>query len=101
MSSNTWRNSASFDEVKDKIFHIVNGQRTLAACLEYVNDITNTYEMKDFLFAEWQYNMVWAPKGNDDLLFHFSGVLNMENAYRKHFPSWVECIQHARKTWTK
>ena len=72
----------------------------LAACLEYVNDPSNIDEVKEF-FCKWPCNVVWAPKGDDDPLFHFFGVLNLDSEYRKHFPSWVECIQHARKTWIR
>ena len=94
------RKPASFEEVKDKSFHVVNGQHTLAACLEYVNDPSSTREVKDF-FSKWPCNVVWAPEGDDDPLFHLSGVLNLDSEYRKHFPTWVECIQHARKTWIR
>lgn len=94
------RKPSSFDEVKDKSFHVVNGQHTLAACLEYANDPSSTPEVKDF-FSKWPCNVVWAPEGDDDPLFHLSGVLNLDSEYRKHFPTWVECIQHARKTWIR
>ena len=94
------RKPAHFDEVKDRSFHVVNGQHTLAACLEYVNDPSSTEEVKEF-FSKWPCNVVWAPEGDDDPLFHLSGVLNLDSEYRKHFPSWVECIQHARKTWIR
>ena len=94
------RRPANFDEIKDKSFHVVNGQHTLAACLEYVNDPSSTEEVKDF-FCKWPCNVVWAPEGDDDPLFHLSGVLNLDSEYRKHFPSWFECIQHARKTWIR
>ena len=91
------RKPASFEEVKDKSFHVVNGQHTLRACLEYVTDPSSTTEVKDF-FSRWPCNVVWAPEGDDDPLFHLSGVLNLDSEYRKHYPSWLECIQHARKT---
>ena len=94
------RRPANFDEVKDHTFHVVNGQHTLAACLEYVNDPSSTDEVKEF-FSKWPCNVVWAPEGDDDPLFHLSGVLNLDSEYRKHFPTWVECIQHARKTWIR
>ena len=94
------RKPTNFEEVKDKSFHVVNGQHTLTACLEYVNDPSSTEEVKSF-FSKWPCNVVWAPEGDDDPLFHLSGVLNMDSEYRKHFPSWVECIQHARKIWIK
>ena len=90
----------SFEEVKDKSFHVVNGQHTLVACLEYVNDPSNTDEVKRF-FSKWPCNVVWAPEGDDDPLFHLSGVLNLDSEYRKHFRSFTECIQHARKTWIR
>jgi hypothetical protein len=90
----------NFEEVKDKSFHVVNGQHTLAACLEYVNDPSSTDEVKRF-FSKWPCNVVWAPEGDDDPLFHLSGVLNLDSEYRKHFPSFTECIQHARKTWIR
>ena len=92
------RRPTSFEEVKDKTFHVVNGQHTLAACLEYVNDPSSTEEVRNF-FSKWLCNVVWAPEGDDDPLFHLSGVLNLDSEYRKHFPSWLECIQHTRKTW--
>lgn len=91
---------ANFDEVKDKSFHVVNGQHTLAACLEYAKDPNSTEEVREF-FSKWPCNVVWSPEGDDDPLFHLSGVLNLDSEYRKHFPSWVECIQHARKTWIR
>ena len=94
------RRPASFEEVKDKTFHVVNGQHTLAACLEYVHDPSSTEEVKSF-FSAWPCNVVWAPEGDDDPLFHLSGVLNLDSEYRKHFPSFTECIQHARKTWIR
>lgn len=90
----------SFEEVEDKRFHVVNGQHTLAACLEFVNDPESTPEVKNF-FSRWPCNVVWAPEGDDDPLFHLSGVLNLDSEYRKHYPTWVECIQHARKTWIR
>ena len=94
------RKPTNFEEVKNKSFHVVNGQHTLAACLEYVNDAASTDEMKRF-FSTWPCNVVWAPEGDDDPLFHLSGVLNLDSEYRKHFPSFTECIQHARKTWIR
>lgn len=94
------RKPTCFDEVKDKSFHVVNGQHTLAACLAYVNDASATVEVKSF-FEKWPCNVVWAPEGDDDPLFHLSGVLNLDSEYRKHFPSWIECLQHARKTWIR
>ena len=94
------RKLAHFDGVKDRSFHVVNGQHTLAACFEYLNDPSSTEEVKEF-FSKWPCNVVWAPEGDDDPLFHLSGVLNLDSEYRKHFPSWVECIQHARKTWIR
>jgi hypothetical protein len=94
------RKPATFDEVKDKSFHVVNGQHTLRACLDYVADASSTPEVKEF-FSKWPCNVVWAPEGDDDPLFHLSGVLNLDSEYRKHFPSWFECIQHARKTWIR
>ena len=90
----------NFDEVRDMPFDVVNGQHTLAACLEYVNDPSSTQEVKEF-FSKWPCNLVWSPEGDDDPLFHLSSVLNLDSEYRKHFPSWVECIQHARKTWIR
>jgi hypothetical protein len=90
----------SFEDIQDKSFHVVNGQHTLTACLQYVNDRDSTQEVKDF-FSKWPCNVVWAPEGDDDPLFHLSGVLNLDSEYRKHFPTWVECIQHARKTWIR
>ena len=94
------RKPTSFEEVKDNSFHVVNGQHTLRACLDYVNDPGSTEEVKEF-FSKWPCNVVWAPEGDDDPLFHLSGVLNLDSEYRKHFPSWIECIQHARKTWIR
>jgi hypothetical protein len=94
------RKPTNFEEVKNKSFHVVNGQHTLAACLEYVNDPSSTDEVKRF-FSKWPCNVVWAPEGDDDPLFHLSGVLNLDSEYKKHFPSFTECIQHARKTWIR
>jgi hypothetical protein len=94
------RKPATFDEVKDKSFHVVNGQHTLRACLDYVADASSTPEVKEF-FSKWPCNVVWAPEGDDDPLFHLSGVLNLDSEYRKHFLSWFECTQHARKTWIR
>jgi hypothetical protein len=94
------RRPVNFNEVKDKTFHVVNGQHTLAACLEYVHDPSMTEDVKSF-FSKWPCNVVWAPEGVDDPLFYLSGVLNLHSEYRIHFPSWVECIQHARKTWIR
>ena len=94
------RKPNEFDEVKNRSFHVVNGQHTLAACLEFVNDPASTPEMKKF-FSRWPCNVVWAPEGDDDPLFHLSGVLNLDTEYRKHFPSFTECIQHSRKTWIR
>jgi hypothetical protein len=94
------RRPANFDAIKDSSFHVVNGQHTLEACLEYVNDPSSTDEVKEF-FSKWPCNVVWAPEGDDDPLFYLSGVLNLDSEYRKHFPTWVECIQHARKTWIR
>jgi hypothetical protein len=94
------RRPSSFDEIKDKSFHVVNGQHTLRACLDYVADPSSTDDVKKF-FSKWPCNVVWAPEGDDDPLFHLSGVLNLDSEYRKHFPSWFECIQHARKTWIR
>lgn len=94
------RKPTSFDEVKNKKFHVVNGQHTLAACHQYVNDPSSTNEVKRF-FSKWPCNVVWAPEGDDDPLFHLSGVLNLDSEYMKHFPSFTECIQHARKTWIR
>ena len=45
--------------------------------------------------------MVWAPEGDDDILFHLSDILNLDSEYKKYFPSWVECVQHARTTWIR
>lgn len=90
----------SFEEIQDKNFHVVNGQHTLAACLEYVHDPSSTEEVKEF-FSKWPCNVVWAPEDDDDPLFHLSGVLILDSEYRKHFPTWVECLQHARKTWIR
>lgn len=90
----------SFEEIQDTNFHVVNGQHTLAACLEYVHDPSSTEEVKEF-FSKWPCNVVWAPEGNDDPLFHLLGVLNLNSEYRKHIPTWVECLQHARKTWIR
>ena len=94
------RRPSHFEEVKDHMFHVVNGQHTLAACNEYVNDPSSTEEVKNF-FSSWPCNVVWAPEGDDDPLFHLSGVLNLDTEYMKHFPSFTECIQHARKTWIR
>jgi hypothetical protein len=94
------RKPTTFDEVKDKSFHVVNGQHTLRACLDYVADASSTPEVKEF-FSKWPCNVVWAPEGDDDPLFHLSGVLNLDSEYRKHFLSWFECTQHARKTWIR
>lgn len=94
------RRPSNFEEVKDQMFHVVNGQHTLAACHQYVNDPSSTEEVKKF-FSSWPCNVVWAPEGDDDPLFHLSGVLNLDTEYRKHLPSFTECIQHARKTWIR
>jgi hypothetical protein len=94
------RKPANFEEVKNKRFHVVNGQHTLAACTQFVNDPDSTPEMVRF-FSKWPCNVVWAPEGDDDPLFHLSGVLNLDTEYRKHFPSFTECIQHSRKTWIR
>ena len=94
------RKPRSFADVQNKSFHVVNGQHTLAACREYVNDPESTDEVRSF-FSKWPCNVVWAPEGDDDPLFHLSGVLNLDTEYRKHFPSFTECIQHARKTWIR
>ena len=94
------RKLANFDEVRDKSFHVVNGQHTLAAYLEYVNDPSNAEEVKE-IFFKWPCNVVWAREGDDDPLFHLSGVLNLGSEYKKHFTSWVKCIQHAKKTWIR
>jgi hypothetical protein len=90
----------NFADVENKRFHVVNGQHTLAACREFVDDADSTPEVKEF-FSTWPCNVVWAPEGDDDPLFHLSGVLNLDSEYRKHYPTWVECIQHARKTWIR
>jgi hypothetical protein len=94
------RKPATFDEVKNKSFHVVNGQHTLEACTQFVKDPESTPEVRRF-FSKWPCNVVWAPEGDDDPLFHLSGVLNLDSEYRKHFPSFTECIEHSRKTWIR
>lgn len=42
------RKPTNFDEVKDISFQVVNGQHTLVACLEYVNEPSNTKEVNFF-----------------------------------------------------
>lgn len=44
------RKPTKFEEVQNAKFHVVNGQQTLAACLEYVIDPNNTEEVKRFFF---------------------------------------------------
>ena len=94
------RKPEKFEDVQHSKFHVVNGQHTLEACLEYVKDPSSTEEVKRF-FSRWPCNVVWAPEGDDDPLFHLSGVLNLDSEYRKHFPSFTECIKHSRKTWIR
>ena len=89
-----------FAAVHNKSFHVVNGQHILAACLEYVNDPNIPEEVRSF-FSKWPCNVIWAPKGDDDPLFHLSGILNLNSEYIKHFLSFTECIQHAKKTWIR
>ena len=78
---------ASFEEIEEKRFHVVNEHHTLAACLEYVHDPDSILEVKEF-FSKWPCNVVWAPEGDDDPLFHLSGVLNLDSEYRKHYSTW-------------
>ena len=94
----TWKEGMTWDDIKDGLFIIINGQHSVAASREIITHKDTEPALREKL-KTWPCTIVWTE--DPSMTVRLSFTLNNSNSFNKFTPTWTTQIMYCRRVWVK